>query len=486
MGFFGRSSLIGAFLFATVCGAPAAPSVTLSPSAGHPQQQFSVSGSGFNPNRLIDVYWDTTDVLLVTSNANGAFSSHNISVPADALPGAHWVTAGERDNGLAAQAAFYVRTIWAEYGFSARGKRFNPWENVISPANVNRLDMAWTFKTGDVIYSSPAVAYGKVYVGSYDGKLYALDAITGAKQWSATTGASIVYSSPAVSGSTVYVGSGDHYLWAFDATTGAFKWKYQTGSFVDSSPTVANGTVYVGSGDNSLYALDAATGALKWSAATGSIIYSTPAVADGSVFVGSYDNSFYAFNAATGAPTWSLVTGGQIIGSPGVAYGRVFVGSTDHNFYAMSLADGTTSVTSFGNAVFGGPALAYGQIYLGDYSGDFHALTSHLDASWDSNAGNPINASAAVANGIVYFGDSAGYFRALDAGSGALLWSARLGTDIDTSSPAVADGMVYLGSTDHRLYAFAIDGGNAAVYHRDKNPPRMELLHPNRRLKPSR
>ena len=57
-----------------------------------------------------------------------------------------------------------------------------------------------------MLYSSPAVVDGVVYVGSDDGNVYALNASSGAKLWNYTTGGD-VYSSPAVVGGVVYVGS---------------------------------------------------------------------------------------------------------------------------------------------------------------------------------------------------------------------------------------------------------------------------------------
>ena len=101
--------------------------------------------------------------------------------------------------------------------------------------------------------SSPAVANGVVYVGSFDDKVYALNATTGATLWTATTG-SLVPSSPAVANGVVYVGSYDHKVYALDATTGATLWTASTGSSVYSSPAVANGVVYVGSADAKVYA----------------------------------------------------------------------------------------------------------------------------------------------------------------------------------------------------------------------------------------
>ena len=59
------------------------------------------------------------------------------------------------------------------------------------------------------MYSSPAVANGVVYVGSFDAKVYALNATTGATLWTATTGGDVI-SSPAVANGVVYVGSDGH------------------------------------------------------------------------------------------------------------------------------------------------------------------------------------------------------------------------------------------------------------------------------------
>jgi hypothetical protein len=65
-----------------------------------------------------------------------------------------------------------------------------------------------------VFRSSPAVADGKVYVGSEDGCVYCLNASTGEKIWSYTTGGN-VNSSPAVADGKVYVGSYDYNVYAF-------------------------------------------------------------------------------------------------------------------------------------------------------------------------------------------------------------------------------------------------------------------------------
>ena len=84
--------------------------------------------------------------------------------------------------------------------------------------------------------------------------MYALNASTGARLWSFSTGDIIYVSSPAVANGVVYVGSWDHNVYALNAYTGAMRWSFATGNEIWSSPAVANGVVYVGSADGYVYA----------------------------------------------------------------------------------------------------------------------------------------------------------------------------------------------------------------------------------------
>src|SRR5258708_5947248 len=106
--------------------------------------------------------------------------------------------------------------------------------------------------TGGPIESSPVVSGSTLYVGSDDGKLYAVSASTKSILWSRALNGPVT-SSPAVSGSTVVVGSGNN-VYGLDATTGAVLWTGATGGTVSSSPAIVSGTVYIGSQDGMLYA----------------------------------------------------------------------------------------------------------------------------------------------------------------------------------------------------------------------------------------
>ena len=119
------------------------PGVGLSKASAHPLVALAVTGSGFAAFEAIDVYFDTTDVVLASTGASGAFST-TLQVPVGASPGTHWVTAVGRHSGLSAQHAFTVSTDWTMQGYGARRVSFNGYENVLSPATVAGLNQAWS------------------------------------------------------------------------------------------------------------------------------------------------------------------------------------------------------------------------------------------------------------------------------------------------------------------------------------------------------
>ena len=76
------------------------------------------------------------------------------------------------------------------------------------------------FGSAGNFYATPALAYGRVYVGATDGKVYSFGASSGKLRWSQSTGG-YVYSSAAVWRERVYVGSYSHTFFCLDAATGA-------------------------------------------------------------------------------------------------------------------------------------------------------------------------------------------------------------------------------------------------------------------------
>ena len=136
--------------------------------------------------------------------------------------------------------------------------------------------IAWRFAAGDPVTASPAVAHGLVVAATHGGRFFAVDAGTGRLRWSRHAGPALPFntypagawdlwaSSPTVAGRTVVLGGADGRIYALDLLTGAVRWTANTGGRVRASAAIEGGTVVVGSWDGRVYALDLATGAEKW------------------------------------------------------------------------------------------------------------------------------------------------------------------------------------------------------------------------------
>jgi outer membrane protein assembly factor BamB len=85
-----------------------------------------------------------------------------------------------------------------------------------------------------------------------------------------------------------------------------------------------------------------------------------------------------------------------------------------------------------------------------------------LAPSWTATVGVGIESSPAVADGVLYVGSLAGRLRALDAVTLGDLWTGQTGGPV-VSSPAVVGGTVYVGSADGSVYAFPGAGCGVAT-----------------------
>jgi outer membrane protein assembly factor BamB len=344
----------------------------------------------------------------------------------------------------------------------------------------------WAFNTRGAVHSTPAVDQGLVFALSYDGGLYALDEVTGKQRWRFATGGErrfeakglhglpprnqtlfdawdMFLSSPVVGQGAIYFGSGDGNIYAVDETTGALRWKFTTGDVVHASPASDGSTIYVGSWDSTLYALDAASGRERWRFKAGDdpVMHNqvgfqgSPAVANGTVYVGCRDAHLYALDAATGKPRWNLPTHGSwIVASPAVTQGRVIVGTSDSKLlHVLDAASGKPVYEHTENTyLFSSPAVAGDTIFLGKMNGGLVALDfatgrplweyqterSKQNAGWLLNADRSHNSDTTFLSGD--YGTGPGVDRLFSLG-------------VVASSPLVANGVVYFGSTDGFVYA---------------------------------
>ncbi len=167
--------------------------------------------------------------------------------------------------------------------------------------------IVWKFPVDSLILSSPAVGYGKVFFTTMH-RIYAVNISTGKEVWNVSINGTI--STPALAFGAVFVGSRDGKLYCIDANNGTILWTFQANGKIDSSPAVANGVIYFATNtpNGTIYALYP-NGTLLWKYTLippeGKYynIMSSPFVWNGKLFIGADDGNLYIFGIWKGDVT---------------------------------------------------------------------------------------------------------------------------------------------------------------------------------------
>ena len=328
----------------------------------------------------------------------------------------------------------------------------------------------WTFTTGNIVYPSPIVVDGYVFISSYDGALYALDQYTGSLLWSFSTSGNII-GSPAVYQGLVFLSSKNGYVYALNEQTGAVVWEIANDNLtpVTSSPVVADGLLFYGtfeapsSGFSELLAVNPQNGIVSWKYDIPSeYVEGSPSVSNGRVFIGvgvPNPANVLALNDTTGKLLWTYNTSNatSISTAPAVAYGKVFVGLDNFRFFALDENTGSLvwSFNTPGGSNATTPAVYNGVVYFGTGARIVYALNATTGAQiWTRTTGGAVASSPAVAIGSneLFVGSNDRYLYALGLSTGAVLWRYLAGGQV-SSSPAVANGRIFFGAKDHKVYA---------------------------------
>lgn len=254
---------------------------------------------------------------------------------------------------------------------------------------------------GDVeaLYGTPAVADGRVFVPTYDGKLFALDLESGAPLWPQPFEADgPLIGGVAVDGGTVYFGSSDAKVYAVDVETGEMRWPaFKTDREIWSTPVVANGNLYVTSLDSRLYVLDAATGEELWSFKTSAGVAAAPVLdeAGGRVLVGGFDARLRSVDLQTQEQVWSVRADNWFWSRPLLNAGVVFAASLDKKVYAVSAA---TSEEEWGEPFRAGAEIQAGPVVAGEtlFVADRDGMLYALDPASGAEAQPPVDVDGDV------------------------------------------------------------------------------------------
>src|SRR4051812_35562192 len=120
------------------------------------------------------------------------------------------------------------KASWNGWGVDDFNTRFQPpAAAALTAAEVPDLKVRWAFgyPNGRTAYGQPAVAGGRVYTGSNDGTIYAIDARTGCLYWMYRAKALVRSGVVIGPDKRAYIGDLDANLYALDAETGKLIWQ---------------------------------------------------------------------------------------------------------------------------------------------------------------------------------------------------------------------------------------------------------------------
>ena len=196
----------------------------------------------------------------------------------------------------------------------------------------------WRVEYAHTMMSCITCCEGMIFVPTWEGPLYALDALDGSVVWTNNDSENGYWdSSPTVYDGSVFI-TGDGTL-CINITTGVTEWISEIG-YGESTPAVHNGVVFTGgyNGGFLICAYDAISGDTVWTHPT-DYLHGSTGVADGLVFYGdNLSGTIFALDELTGEEIWSYSTvpGTHGIGSsPAITDGVMYLACTDGYLYAF-------------------------------------------------------------------------------------------------------------------------------------------------------
>jgi outer membrane protein assembly factor BamB len=199
----------------------------------------------------------------------------------------------------------------------------------------------WTYRTGAALWAQPAYSdvCGCILLTSMDHNIYALDQDTGNLIWQQDLGGSSV-GTPTMSedGSTVYIGSFGGGMYAINARSGAVIWNIPDESWIWAGPALYENRLFFGDLDGNLYAADAGQGRILWQVQPDGPIAGTPLVTQDGIFIGTENGTVVGIDH-NGGRLWTQNIGGKIYTSPALAGDAILVApiETDYRLVALNL-----------------------------------------------------------------------------------------------------------------------------------------------------
>ena len=194
-----------------------------------------------------------------------------------------------------------------------------------------------------------------VYVGSDTGWFWKMDH-TGEILWSFYVPGSGngIHSSAGMDDKKVYIGAYNGFMYALDKETGDLVWARPVGDYIGSSPLIAGGNLYISAetrdNDGFVAKLDCNSGDILWSSPRmGGHSHSSPVYDPENrlIMAGANSGRFYAFDQDEGKTLWEVQTHGQIKGTAMIHGSQVFFGTWGKHYQSYDTKTGKKNWHSY-------------------------------------------------------------------------------------------------------------------------------------------
>jgi len=368
----------------------------------------------------------------------------------------------EITNPCAAGAGWKDGPGWSNWGAGLTNMRFQPAKEAgLKTDDLPKLTVKWAFAFPDttVLRSQPAVYRGRVFAGSQDGSIYALDAETGCVHWTTTVQAEVrsgITVAEVDGRSALFFGDSSGYLYGLDASTGKQLWKVSldehAATKATSTPVFYQGRLYVGA--SSLEEALSVAPAYVCCTFRGSV--SAVQATDGKVL---WKTSMIE---ETPKPQPKTKRGSAVIGPSGVGVWTAPTLDVDHDVMYVTTGDNYSDPpTAFSDAVVAmqmstGRILWSKQLTAGDSWNSSCYLAGKINCPDSDGPDFDFASSAALVplrNGrrALVVGQKSGVAYAIDPDRrGEILWQARVGKG------GTVGGVEWGGATDGRNFYVAL------------------------------
>jgi len=343
----------------------------------------------------------------------------------------------------------------------------------------------WRFGTpsGDPFHmvpkSAPVLENGAVYFGDDNGVMHCLDAEDGRERWrfeARASGGKGIWSTCALDGSRLYFGAYNGRLYNVNAATGAPIWVNPICEWIGSSPLIVarHNVLLIGleyeraRAKGSVAAFDLDDGKKLWEYWLPEYQHGSGAYAhsvDLSVF-GTNSNRVIAFDPRSGEARWSLETSGPVKSAPAIdeARGLVGIAGFDHGIHIADLATGTKIAEFQTDGIcYTTPLIVDNLLFCGSADRSIHVVDlNQMQKVQKVNVGARVFSSPRRLGKRIVFGTTGGKVIALDP---VTLTTRTLAEVPDAITNATAVGpngdRVYVATYTNEIYVFDEDSAEA-------------------------